>query len=145
MNYFEVFNLPVAYKVDKQKLTEVYLQKQKGVRDGSVLLQVNEAYSVLKDDIRRGEYFLKLKSMPVESISPQFAKEMFTMRENYENLRDLQSRVDFQMNLKKKMKRMISSLSSYENDLKKFAELFCVVRFINSFLEKVGLNAYSGN
>ena len=143
MNYFEILDLQIEYKIDLRKLIGNYLLKQKNSE--SVSESLNEAYNVLKDDIRRAEYFLKLHDISVENISPQASIEMFELRENYEEIKDHESQIAFQKNLEDKIERMILSLSDCENDLKKFVEIFGVVKFISSFLEKVKSDVYSRN
>jgi len=75
MNYFEIFDLPVVYEIDKQVLTDkfILLQKRYHPDHFSVASEaqklassqktecINAAYHTLKDPILRAEYFLQLK------------------------------------------------------------------------------------
>lgn len=145
MNYFEVLDLPVRYNINSKDLVENYLAKQKNSENESSSEALNEAYNVLKDDIRRAEYFLKFHEISIDNVSSNVSMEMFEVREIYENITRHEEQVEFQKNLKQKIQQMIISLNGYENDLKKFAEIFSVVKFMSSFLEKVRSDVYSRN
>lgn len=143
MNYFEIFSLPIVYNTDIGLLTRSYfsLQRSSEGRFDSRLL--NEAYNVLKNDIRRAEYFLSLKNISTENMSSELAIQMFEMRENYESLKSKEEKNNFQKQIKNKIKDLISLLKECENDLEKFSEIFSELKFLNSFLEKERFDVYS--
>ena len=141
MNYFEILKLPVKYQIDSDELTKNYLVAQKNF--GCEVDLLNEAYNVLKSDIKRGEYFLGLHDISVEKLDKKFATEMFELREKYSTLISEKDKIDFQKKLKSENKKRIASLD--ENNLEKFSELFSVIKFVDSFLEKVKLDVYSRN
>lgn len=93
-DYFSLFGLPRRYALDEQALSEAYrallsrvhpdnaaladaAAKRRAVEDAA---HVNEAYRVLKDTVRRGDYLLQCfgeaplgsnEALPVEFLSEQ--------------------------------------------------------------------------
>jgi molecular chaperone HscB len=80
-NYFDLFGLPLAFRVDAAKLDHAYRQLQSDVHpdrfaggsdaEKRVALQssarVNEAYGALKNPVQRAQYLLRLHD--VDAIS----------------------------------------------------------------------------
>ena len=78
-NYFELFDLPVGFTVDqallKQKLQQIQKQshpdkfsnasQQEQMLAMQVSTQANTAYQVLKDDLQRATYLLKLQGIDI--------------------------------------------------------------------------------
>lgn len=122
-NYYELFGMPVAYRVDKAALSERYRELQKVVhpdrfasgteQEQRVSLQqttqVNEAYETLKDPVKRAIYLLKLNGVDVDmeketTHDTHFLMEQLEMREQLAEARhqddplavldDLMSRID---------------------------------------------------
>ena len=77
MSYFSLFNIAEQYNVDIQQLSRTYQRLQKMTHPDQVSnaseqqkrlymqknTQVNDAYEVLKDPIKRGEHLLKLRGV----------------------------------------------------------------------------------
>ena len=145
MNYFEIFSLPIAYNIDIDLLTKSYFSLQRDSENRLDPSLLNEAYSVLKNNIKRAEYFLNLKSIYTEKMSSKLAVQMFEMRENYESFESSEEKIEFQKKIKKKIKVLISSLKKCEDNLEEFSEIFSKLKFLNSFLEKEKLDVYSRN
>lgn len=143
MNYFEIFDLPIAYNVDTDLLTKNYFSLQRGSDNRFDSSLLNKVYSILKNDIKRAEYFLSLKNVSTDQMSTELAIQMFEMRENYESLKKKEEKVSFQNQIKNKIKVLISLLKECENDLGKFSEIFSELKFLNSFLEKERSDVYS--
>ena len=86
-DYFQVFGLPRAWHLDSAALEERYLLLQKEThpdRFAKALprerleavvrnTELNDAYKVLKQDIKRAEYLLKLDGIDVGEEKPQAA------------------------------------------------------------------------
>jgi molecular chaperone HscB len=84
-DYFEVLGLPRQFHLDRAELEERYLALQKEThpdRFAKALprerleavvrnTELNDAYKVLKNDIRRAEYLLKLEGIDIGSEKPQ--------------------------------------------------------------------------
>ncbi|MBQ7673094.1 MAG: hypothetical protein IJT36_00975 [Alphaproteobacteria bacterium] len=152
-NFFHIFNIPVSYKIDETELTKVYFQLQKKqyldcpCKEGTAtidLSDLNIAYKTLINPIDRAEHFLEVQGVSIIDKLPMiFAEEMFEIRQQYELLQTDIQKKDFIADLKKRMAEIISSLHNFESDLVKFRDQTGLLRFINSFLEKVESNAYS--
>ncbi len=144
MNYFEILRLPITYKIDIDLMTRNYFSVRRGgnLIDSELL---NEAYYVLKNDVKRAEYFLSLKNISVEKMSSELAIQMFKMREKYSSLESNEDKMAFQNQIKKKKKELILMLKKNESDLVKFSEIFSELKFLNSFLEKERSDVYSRN
>lgn len=152
MNYFEIFNLPIAYNLDLDLLTKSYFSLQRGgsCSSGNSSCSfnsglLNEAYNVLKNDIRRAEYFLSLKNVSTEKMSSELAIRMFEMREKYASFENKEEKIEFQKQIKRKIRDLISSLKKSEDNSEKFLAIFSELKFLNSFLEKERADVYSRN
>jgi molecular chaperone HscB len=104
MNYYDVFGIPISYRLDQREITRIYLEKQKkyhpdiaGENFSSDSSLLNEAYEVLKDPVLRAEYFLMLREVNIEEvpIDSSDAMEMLKMREQYEALLSTAEKKDF--------------------------------------------------
>lgn len=145
MNYFEIFDLPIEYDADIDLLTENYFSLQRNSDKQINPSLLNKAYNILKSDIKRAEYFLSLKNISAEKMSSKLAVQMFEMREDYDSLKNKEEEIEFQKQIKKKIKALISSLKECEDNLEKFSEIFSELKFLNSFLEKERSDVYSRN
>ena len=145
MNYFEIFDLPIEYDANIDLLTENYFSLQRNSDKQINPSLLNKAYDILKSDIKRAEYFLSLKNISAEKMSSKLAVQMFEMRENYDSLKNKEEEIEFQKQIKKKIKALISSLKECEDNLEKFSEIFSELKFLNSFLEKERSDVYSRN
>lgn len=146
-NYFEFFDIPISFNVDESALTLAYLRKQQqlhanGDIDDAERTLLNSAYKTLSNPISRGEYFLKLQGIDIDAMPTEAAIEMFKLREQYDALQNDEDREHFQSELEKKNELTVQKLKETP-DLAEFAKAFCVLRFINSFLEKVRTDVYS--
>ncbi|MDR2723880.1 MAG: hypothetical protein LBB25_01570 [Holosporaceae bacterium] len=151
MNYFEKFGIPVGYKIDENALVQAYLQEQSSFHpdanevefEKSALL--NKAYKVLSNPIDRAKHFLEIHGKYQDVLDPEFSVEAFNLREKYETLATLKSKKKFQEELAKRISELIATLYKLENNLDAFQKNYGLLRFINSFLEKVRSDAYGRN
>lgn len=100
-NYFTLFGLPVAYRVDHAALDQRYRELQRlvhpdryasaGDQERRIAMQhatrINEGYRVLKDALARGRYLLELRGYrPDDEHSthqdPEFLMEQMELRED---------------------------------------------------------------
>ncbi len=105
--YFELFDLPATYAVDRERLDSAYRELQSKVHpdkfaakseaEQRVAMQwatkVNEAYQTLKMPISRGVYLLQLQGIdPMAanntSIAPSFLVQQMEWREAISEARD---------------------------------------------------------
>lgn len=145
MNYFEILKIPIAYNIDVDLMTRNYFSLQRDSENSVDSRVLNEAYNVLKNDIRRAEYFLNLKNIFTETMSAELSVKMFEMQEKYASLENDEDKIAFQNQIKKKKKELASLLKKSENDLAKFSEIFSELKFLNSFLEKERADVYGRN
>lgn len=145
MNYFEILRLPIAYNIDVDLMMRNYFSLQRSSENSVDSGVLNEAYNVLKNDIRRAEYFFNLKSVSTETMSAELSVKMFEMREKYAALENDEDKIAFQNQIKKKIKEQVSMLKENEDDLEKFSEIFSELKFLNSFLEKERADVYGRN
>ena len=95
-NYFQIFNLPQNYYIDKEKLNKTYkiLQfhfhpdksKQKDAIECSSL--ISTAFKTLKDDISRIKYILKINNIQNSNDNKIDLVKLFKIQENIENSND---------------------------------------------------------
>ena len=99
-NYFEIFDVPVDYQVDLNKVSQLYRELQKAVHpdrfaNGSeqekrIAMQqtslINQAFQTLKDPVLRAQYLLRLKGVDMQNetdttMDPEFLMEQMEFRE----------------------------------------------------------------
>ena len=72
LNYFELFNIPITFNVNKKSMEVIYKQIQKSVHPDinknteELSSVVNEAYTILKEDCSRAKYLLDIKGINTE-------------------------------------------------------------------------------
>jgi len=105
-NFFELFDLPVSYHVDVNKIQQQYMKLQKQVHpdkfaNGSDLEKrismqqtsaINEAQTTLKDPVLRAIYLLKLKGVDFNlqnetTRDTGFLMQQLEIRESLENIK----------------------------------------------------------
>jgi len=106
-NFFELFELPVSYDVDLNKVQQQYMLLQKQVHpdkfaNGTDLEKrlsmqqtswINEAQTTLKDPVLRAIYLLKLKGIDFTienetTMDAAFLMQQLEMRERLENIKN---------------------------------------------------------
>lgn len=99
MNYFELFELPVSFKIDKAKLAQKYFELQKKYHPDffaqgteheqeqalEISSQLNKALKILKNEDETIKYVLQLKELLEEEekyqLPPAFLMEMMELNE----------------------------------------------------------------
>ncbi len=146
INYFSLFNIPVKYTLNIKELEYTYKEFQKVIhpdkyqtlslseREKSEIItrQINEAYSVLKDDKKRANYMLNIKG-ETDISSEVSLEDIFELNEKLENneveegyindkIREIKLNLSssFEEEDLSKAKKYFSLLSYYENIQKKF-------------------------
>ena len=100
MNYFELFELPVSIRLDRQLLLQKYFELQKKFHPDfftketefeqaealELSSQVNKAYKVFKNEDETIRYLLQLKGMLEDEekyqLPPDFLMEVMELNEN---------------------------------------------------------------
>lgn len=104
-NFFELFDHPVSYQVDFNKIQQHYMELQKQVhpdkfasasdQEKCLSMQqtswLNEALATLKDDVLRASYLLKLKGLDINlenetTVDMTFLMQQLDVRERLENI-----------------------------------------------------------
>jgi molecular chaperone HscB len=140
LNFFELFEIPVAFEIDVSELQKKYTVLQQAVhpdrfanasdQEKRLSMQqtshINEAYQTLKDPVARAVYLLKLKGVDINlenetTMDMAFLMEQMEMREALAEIRqhdDALDRLDdFARHVKKKMLSMTQDFSdNYESD-----------------------------
>ena len=131
-NFFELFQLPVATKVDRQLLAQRYRELQKAVhpdrftgdsdRQQRLSVQyaafVNEAFDTLKTPLLRNIYLLKLAGRAIEMekntiMDPEFLMEQMELREAVSELKEQK---DPESELGRLMDRVERGIDTFQNE-----------------------------
>ncbi len=105
-NFFELFDIPVAFDIDQKKIKQQYMELQSRVHpdkfasadDAEKRLSmqqtsfINEAMQTLKDPVLRASYLLKLKGMDINlenetTMDAAFLMQQLEMREVLEKVK----------------------------------------------------------
>lgn len=100
MNYFDLFELPVSFKIDKGKLAQKYFELQKKYHPDffakgteyeqeqalDISAQLNKALKIFRDEDQTIKYVLELKGLLTEDekypLPPGFLMEMMELNEH---------------------------------------------------------------
>jgi len=155
-NYFEIFNLPVQFELDTNKLSQLYRELQKevhpdkfvsaGEQQSRMAVQltslVNQAFDTLKSPVSRAQYLLKLAGLDIDheqdtTMDPMFLMEQMELREEIENVRskaDPLGEVDRLLKqIKNSLKDVMASFDQayQQQDLKAAHEWSRKLQFLN--------------
>ena len=157
MNYFELFELPVSFIVDKSKLALKYFELQKKYHPDfftqsteaeqsdalEISSQVNKALKVLKNEDETIKYVLQLKGLLEEEekyqLPPDFLMEMMELNE------ELSENSARQINeIEKKLHTEVQSIiESYDDstfttaDLLKLKEYYYKKKYLQRILDRI--------
>lgn len=106
MNYFTLFDLPLAFELNTNELAIKYRDMQRAVHpdkfagssEQEVLIavqktaQINDAYQTLKDPLRRAEYLLSMQGLNLNGETStvkdmQFLMQQMEWREQLQDIR----------------------------------------------------------
>jgi molecular chaperone HscB len=116
MNYFELFELPLSFKIDKTKLAQKYFELQKKYHPDffaqgteheqeqalEISSQLNKALKIFKNEDQTIKYVLQLKKLLEEEekyqLPPAFLMEMMELNEELsensaQQIQDLESQL----------------------------------------------------
>jgi len=132
-NYFEIFDLPVAFELDSASLAERYRQLQRAVhpdrfanatdrerRDAmQMAANINEAFQTLKSPLQRARYMLQLKGVDFDdqkdtSFDAEFLMEQIELREA---LAELKNDPDALIKLNSLMQDINSRITAMQSEL----------------------------
>lgn len=161
-NFFELFDVPVAYEVDIDLVQQRYRNLQKAVhpdkfvnasdQEKRISMQqtswINEAFNTLRQPVELAIYLLKLKGVDLNlenetTMDAMFLMEQMEMREAVSEVRskdDPLSELDnVAAEIKSKMKLMMEEFSNaYENEqLEDAKELIRKMQFMQKAKQEV--------
>lgn len=119
--YFEWFDLPMAFPLDKEKLRHCYQEKQKiyhpdrfqdyaeaeKIQALQICATLNEAYRILQNSAELADYCLRLCAPSVidkpldAAVQNAFLMQQFELRETLETLKTADQLIAFEQKIKK--------------------------------------------
>jgi molecular chaperone HscB len=134
-NYFELFDLPVAFEIDQNLLAQRYREAQRSVHPDNFAsapdrerrlsmektAELNDAFQTLKQPVSRGRYLLVLKGMAVNDhigvMDIPFLMEQMELRETLANLPERadapEALASFLSLLEQRMERLTAKLGQH--------------------------------
>ena len=114
LNYFKLLKLPENYDISLdvleqhfEKIASIYHPDQASfhhMQSSKLFMQLNDAYQILKDPIKRAEYLLSLHHVPYDPQntlhSPALLTQQFELREHLDNCQNAQEITDFILSLR---------------------------------------------
>lgn len=106
MNYFQLFDIDLVFDIDINQLSSTYQQLQKTVHPDRFAhassqeqliavqksAQINDAYQILKEPLKRAEYMLKLRGVDMPDEQNTYGDTSFLMRQM--ELREMMEEVE---------------------------------------------------
>ena len=104
-NFFDIFNLPVLFNIDIDMLNHQYRTLQKTIHPDRFVnatdaekkqslqksTQINDAYQVLKDPIKRASHIISLHQVLKDNtLPPDFLMQQMEWEEEFETINDLE-------------------------------------------------------
>jgi molecular chaperone HscB len=157
MNYFELFELPVSFNIDKSKLALKYFELQKKYHPDfftqateheqdqalEISAQLNKALKVLKNETETIKYVLQLKGLLEEEekyqLPPAFLMEMMELNEELSD--DSAKQInDMEANLYAQVQPIIENYddnSTSTADLLKLKEYYYKKKYLQRILDRL--------
>ena len=132
-NFFDTFNLPVLFNIDIDMLNHQYRTLQKTIHPDRFVnatdaekkqslqksTQINDAYQVLKDPIKRASHIISLHQVLKENtLPPDFLMQQMEWEEEFETINDLEQVQLFSDKIEGE-KKMLMDLVAMDLDEKK--------------------------
>lgn len=162
MNYFELFELPVAPSVDASLLSKKYFELQKKnhpdfftqatetEKEDSLKLSadINKAFTIFKDKQKTIEYFLSSVGLITENekyeLPPDFLMEMMEMNEDLAESTEantVKKVATYEAQLYDEIKPVIEHYKkdeAAETDLLKLKAYYYKKKYLNRILDRLG-------
>ena len=157
MNYFQIFNLPTEFEINLDVLEAKYLELQKTLHpdsrvdssDISQIVDINEAYRVLKNDYLRGSVLLKYNFdidlsddyIAKKYVNSNFLSEIMMEMEALEEENNIDSleRVKKQVMIKKA--NLIEEISTAfgKNDKETIAQKIVYLKYYENLIQTINM------
>ncbi len=146
ITYFCIFDIPLKYDLNIKELEQTYKEYQKVIhpdkyqtfsleeREKSEIItrQINEAYSVLKDDKKRAKYILNTKGI-TELSNDVHLEDIFELNERIENSGVVEEEY---INERLKEIKLELSRSFEEKDMSKAKKYFSLLSYYGNIQKK---------
>lgn len=158
-NDFELFELPVAYALDRQRLDERWKALQREVHPDRYAaadaqtqrqamqwsVRINEAYQRLKDPLQRAAYLCELHGAPIQAenntaMPAAFLMQQMEWREALESASTAHAVEDLADEVAAVRRRVLADLQQLADDHRDWAALAAQVRalmFVERFAKDV--------
>jgi molecular chaperone HscB len=158
-NHFELFQLPVSYELDRNRLDSAYREVQSRVHPDKFVqasdaekrvamqwaTQANEAYQVLKDPIKRATYLCNLNGVDLQtesntSMPASFLMQQMEWREAFDEARhanDTNAMLGLENELQSALKAQIGnagtaiSSGNFQNAAQEIRACLFLEKFLN--------------
>lgn len=155
-NYFEIFGLPVEYRLDTDLLADRFLDLQREVhpdrfaaspdQEKRLAMQwatlLNTAKETLKSPLSRAIYMLGLQGVELEEnpvLPPEFLMEQIELREQLEEIEDGDGDLDSLDAFKKRLSSVMSDVqdgfnAAIDSDTKKAETIVYELQFLTRLM-----------
>lgn len=147
-NHFEIFNINPSLDLNMDSIEEKYLElqlkshpdlminkspeeQQKAANDSS---NINNAYEILKDPLKRAIYFLEINNIFIDSIKPDnmLLMEIMEIKEEFE-MADKKKREVIKKDLKNKIDLLYQEITALtnKNNIAKAGEKIVLLKYLS--------------
>ncbi|AAZ97120.1 Co-chaperone Hsc20 [Thiobacillus denitrificans ATCC 25259] len=162
-NHFELFGLPTAYALDRDRLDAAYRELQNTVHPDRFAAQpeaeqrvamqwatqVNEAYRTLRDPVSRGVYLLRLQGIDAldasnTKMAPAFLMQQMEWREAIDaarvdqSIEALDALTDELRSAHRRIEAELASLIDTAKDFAAASEAVRQLRFMDKLIAELG-------
>jgi len=148
-NHFEIFNINPSLDLNMDFIEEKYLElqlkshpdlminkspeaQQKAANDSS---NINNAYEILKDPLKRAIYFLEINNIFIDSIKPDnmLLMEIMEIKEEFE-MADKKKREVIKKDLKNKIDLLYQEITALtnKNNIAKAGEKIVLLKYLSN-------------
>ncbi len=164
MNYFTRLGLDTDYNVSADKLEAKYIEcqqryhpdkfinmpEEERLKSMKITIEINQAYNILKSDIKRAEYILALHGIAIDDEAGCFKANNEILQNTMEErqiLEDTQDHEELKSLLKdtqEQINHVITMFKKnlYENNIIQAANEVVKLRYKNKFLEAIECKLY---
>ncbi len=165
MNYFELLNLEKIYKIDFNLLNQRYLEMQMKYHPDkaennqqkeqclSISMNLNKAYSTLKDDLARAEYLLSLEAIDCSNFNSTKHVTNYTLEkiwhdlEKLEQLQEVKEIENFYSQKVEQQKTIINNIqeSFAQRQLTAMQNNIIELRYLNNLINNIKVKVENAN
>tara|TARA_B100001057_G_C22355180_1_gene758645 strand:+ start:51 stop:554 length:504 start_codon:yes stop_codon:yes gene_type:complete len=154
-NFFETFNLPILFNIDIDMLNHQYRTLQKTIHPDRFVnatdaekkqslqksTQINDAYQVLKDPIKRASHIISLYQVVKENaLPPDFLMQQMEWEEEFETINDLEQIQLFSDKIEEEKKILMELLAKNldeQKDWESATNIISKLKFITNLFLRI--------